>query len=102
MRPDLANTVPATGVAMTIFTPHIRAACLLAVAVVTLGGCLTSAEKPEEPNVFPAQYKQEIVETLTKLLDDPTNLREAGVTDPALRDVAGVQRYVNCVKFNPR
>jgi hypothetical protein len=102
MPPGLAPTVPPTGVAMSAVTPRLRSVCLLIAPAFALAGCLTLGDKPEEPNAFPAQYRQEVVDTLTRLLDDPTNLRETGISDPALRDVSGVQRYVMCVRFNPR
>jgi hypothetical protein len=93
---------PAIGVAMTAFITHGRAACLLIAAGIGLGGCLTSSPQEVDPNLFPANYRKDVVDTLTKLLDDPTNLREAGISDPVIKPVSGTPRYVTCVKFNPR
>jgi hypothetical protein len=77
--------------------------CLLSVFAVALAGCSSGGKAPEEdPNVFPSSYKDEISLTLTNTLDDPTNIRGAFVSDPALRTVGKDQRYVVCVRFDAR
>ena len=61
--------------------------CLLSVFAVGLVGCSGSGSKqPEEnPNIFPADYKNEILFTMTNTLEDPTNIRNAFVSEPVLR-----------------
>lgn len=56
----------------------------------------------EDPNIFPKDYQKELFTTLTNQLDDPTNIREAGITEPALRQAGKEQRYVVCVRYNAR
>jgi hypothetical protein len=56
----------------------------------------------EDPNIFPKNYQREVLSTLTSQLDDPTNIREAGITDPALRQAGREQRYAVCVRYNAR
>lgn len=74
-----------------------------AAAMILLAACSSSTKAPEEdPNLFPADYKDEILITLTNVLVDPTNIRDAYVTDPALRKVGTEQRYVVCVRFDAR
>ena len=69
----------------------------LALAALRVG----QQEGPEpEPNIFPTNYKQEILDTLTRVLDDPTNVRDAFITEPALRTVNKEQRYTVCVRYN--
>ncbi len=76
---------------------------LLCVFAVALAGCSSSGKAPEEdPNVFPASYKDEISNTLTNLLDDPTNIRGAFISDPVLRTIGKDQRYTVCVRFDSR
>ena len=78
---------------------------LLMAAGLTLAGCWqSSTEVQVDPNVVPnpAKYRPQVVELVTKLLDDPTNVRDAGITDPVLRDVGGAPRYMIRVRFNPR
>ena len=69
---------------------------------VALAACSSSKEVPVDPNIFPANYKQEILDTLSATLADPTNIRNAFVTDPALTTVDKDQRYAVCVRFTPR
>ena len=79
-------------------------ACLLSVLAVGLTGCSGSGSKqPEEnPNVFPADYKNEILLTMTSTLDDPTNVRGAFISEPALRQAGKEERYVVCVRSDLR
>jgi hypothetical protein len=86
---------------MIVFSPRTQAASLLLASSVILAACFQT-DTPIEENKFPANYKKDIVDTITKLLDDPTNLRDTGLTDPALRPMAGATRYMSCVRFNPR
>ncbi len=53
---------------------------------------------------MPANYRQEIIATMLKILEDPTNVRDAFVTDPFLSVAPGGRdpRYIVCVKYNPR
>ena len=76
--------------------------CLMAVIAATLAACSSSKEALVDPNVFPAQYKQEIADTLSRTLIDPTNIRDAYVSDPALTPVGKDQRYTACVRYSAR
>ncbi len=75
---------------------------LMAIAAVALAACATPKEKPVEPNLFPTSYKQEILATMTGLLTDPTNVRDAYLSDPALTLVDKDQRYTSCLRYNAR
>ena len=55
-----------------------------------------------DPNIFPTDYKNQILLTLTQTLDDPTNIKEAGISDPMLRPAGKEQRYSVCVRMNAR
>ncbi len=79
-------------------------ACLLSVLAVGLIGCSGSGSKqPEEnPNVFPADYKNEILFTMTSTLEDPTNVRDAFISEPVLRQAGKEERYVVCVRSDSR
>ncbi|HST11318.1 MAG TPA: hypothetical protein VLL05_13155, partial [Terriglobales bacterium] len=56
----------------------------------------------ENPNVFPTDYKNQILTTMTNTLDDPTNIRSASITDPFIRSSGKVERYVVCVRSDTR
>jgi hypothetical protein len=76
------------------------AAILLLIA---LGACTTSLNPPAaDPNLFPTAYKKEIVDTLVATLTDPTNVRKAFISDPALAQADNAQRYTACVRYDAR
>jgi hypothetical protein len=82
---------------------HIAALFLVAAVAVALAACSSDKKVPEEnPNVFPADYKGEILTTMTTSLDDPTNIRNAYVSEPVLRAVGREERYVVCVRSDTR
>jgi len=78
-------------------------ALILTAVGLVLGGCSSEASKTaEDPNAFPKDYERELLVTLTNQLDDPTNIREAGITDPVLRQAGREQRYTVCLRYNAR
>ena len=92
-----------------------RALALVAVLLLApgLGGCSGSdlsgfsfgREKTApvvDPNLFPAEYKQELAAFMRTYLTNPRQVRDAYVGTPALKPVAGAPRYVTCVRYNPR
>jgi hypothetical protein len=75
----------------------------LAIAAAALGACSSTLSAPEaNPNIFPTQYREEIMTTLTKELDDPTAIRQASITEPTLRQAGQEQRYAVCMRFDSR
>ena len=53
-------------------------------------------------NVYPTNYKTEILAAMHVYLNDPTGIRDAGIADPALKAVADAKRYVVCVRYNAK
>jgi hypothetical protein len=86
--------------------PMVRYAarlCLLSALAACLVACSSDKKQAEEnPNVFPADYKNEILVTLTNTLDDPTNIRSASITDPFVRLAGKEERYLVCMRFDAR
>lgn len=77
--------------------------CLLFASALTLLACSSSTKESEDsPNILPANYKNEILNTMTESLDDPTNVRNASISDPALRTVGKTERYTVCVRLDSR
>lgn len=79
-----------------------RAACI-AMAALALAGCSSfgsgPADKPEEPNVFPADYKAGL---MTFLQVNPFGLvgtREAALSAPELKAFGNENRYVACLRI---
>src|SRR5581483_222833 len=74
-----------------------------------LGGCAsglnvggaTAANDPDI-NVYPANYKPEILGAMHAYLSDPTGIRDAAIAPPALKTVGGSLRYVVCLRFNAK
>lgn len=60
-----------------------------------------STEGPEA-NVYPDNYRAELLAFLHTYLNDPTNVREAQIAAPMLRQVNSTDRYVVCVKYNAK
>lgn len=76
-----------------------------------LGGCSSGLDlgfsKKAEPaqadaNAFPAQYRAEIAAFMRTYLDNPTKVRDALISVPALKPFSGAPRYVACLRYNPR
>jgi hypothetical protein len=77
--------------------------CLLPALALSLVACSSDKKQAEEnPNVFPADYKNQILTTMTNTLDDPTNIRSASITDPFVRSAGKEERYVVCLRFDSR
>lgn len=76
---------------------------LLSALVMALAACASDDKKDQvDPNIFPTNYKQEILDTMSRSLTDPTNVRDAFVSDPVLAMVGKEQRYTACVRANSR
>jgi hypothetical protein len=55
-----------------------------------------------ETNVPPADYRTQITETIHRMLDDPTGIRDAFVTEPALKQAGAETRYISCLRYNAK
>ena len=51
---------------------------------------------------FPDNYRAEILAYQRSYLNDPTGIRSAAISQPALRSVGNLERYVVCVRFNAK
>ena len=79
-------------------------------AALTLAGCgsnalnsftfMQSAEKPIPRDVMPANFKQEIINTVPSIVAEQQGIREAYYSDPAMHPTLGI--YASCVRFNAR
>ena len=84
---------------------HSRIVAGVAAGICALGlaACSTSSKNAEpDPNIFPKDYKLELMNELQRTLDDPTNIRDAYVTEPFLTQASREQRYAVCVRSNSR
>jgi hypothetical protein len=51
---------------------------------------------------YPANYKAELLAFLRTYLNDPSNVRDAFISEPSLRVVGPETRYVVCVRYEAR
>jgi hypothetical protein len=91
--------MPAVDPARRFFPAWAGAAGVLALGLALAGCTSTPAEPPV--NVYPSDYKKEIIKSMGELLEDLANIRDAGVTAPALMRFGAAERYASCVRFNP-
>lgn len=81
-----------------------------AFAGASLGGCATevgpsSSElkaRWDAENVYPQGYRQDLLAFLHTYLNDPSHIRDAGVSQPQLKYIGPGDRYVACVRYNAR
>jgi hypothetical protein len=81
-----------------------------AVAALATAGCTTEVGPSpaelkanwEAQNISPQGYKQDLIAYMRTYLNDPSGIREAAVSQPALKDFGPGQRFMTCVRFNAR
>jgi len=76
-----------------------------------LAGCASQDIGPSEAelkarweaqNVYPQNYKNDLLAFLRTYLNDPSHVRAASVSAPARKTVGGGERYVVCLRYNAR
>lgn len=81
---------------------------LLALSLTACGAVGTavteSLEATErEKSAFPVNYRAETVAFLRTYLNDPSNIRDAGITEPSYRSIGNNEdRFALCVRFNAK
>ncbi|HZC56618.1 MAG TPA: hypothetical protein VE396_11335 [Xanthobacteraceae bacterium] len=53
-------------------------------------------------NVYPTNYKSDILGAMHAYLNNPTGIRDAVISEPAIKTISGTTRYVACLKFNAK
>ena len=82
---------------------------LILALTVMLGACSNidtwreNVARTEEANtVFPQNYKSEILSLMRTYLNDPSNVRDAFVSEPVLKSFDGANRYLVCLRYNAK
>jgi hypothetical protein len=83
---------------------------LLLGVTLLLGGCGHHHEADADSagddaiNAYPANYKSDILAAMHSYLNDPTGIRDAAISQPALKTsgFGTATRYVVCLHFNPK
>jgi hypothetical protein len=84
-------------------------------ALIAIALCLSACSTPdlgpsqaelraqwEAQNVFPQNYKADLIAYLRTYLNNPEGVRAAAVSAPVLKKVGPGERYVVCVRYNAR
>jgi hypothetical protein len=78
------------------------AAVLLANCSEKLPNLIANEEPKVAPNVFPKEYKRSVVNFVTQNEQNPIGIRDAAISEPALRQLENVERYVSCLRYTTR
>ena len=91
----VAAALPAMAMAMAVVMVMAVAGCS------GFGGPKNNNDvAPIDPNVYPANYRTQIVEFLRQSLSSRADFRGALISQPVLKPIGDSQRYVVCVQFN--
>jgi hypothetical protein len=77
-------------------------AVALAVVLAGCGSGRLHEEREARINIYPDNYKTDLLAALHTYVSDPANIRDAYVSDPAIRPIGALNRYSACVRFNAR
>ena len=76
---------------------------------VTLGACSSiesmreAAARNEWANtIYPQNYKAEILALMRTYLNDPTQIRDAQISDPVVKQLESSKRYIVCLRYNAK
>lgn len=82
---------------------------LMLALLLTLGACSNysawreAVGSSERANTtYPQNYKTEIIALLRTYLNDPSQVRDAFISEPAIKTVDGGDRYAVCVRYNAK
>jgi hypothetical protein len=72
-----------------------------------LAGCASDREerlaaRDERINVYPANYRADLVAATRAYVSDPVNIHDAWVAEPALVQFGSRKRYAACMRFSAR
>lgn len=96
-----------TQVLISLRDGRLPAMAVAVVLAIGLAGCnaawLNSRERAEQANTaLPISYRSDITAFMRTYLNDPTRIRGAALSEPALKDFDSASRYVVCVRYNAR
>jgi hypothetical protein len=81
----------------------LRNVILLLSLMCALGGCGHNVvADSDEINVYPTNYKSDILAAMHAYLNNPTGIRDAAISEPVLKSSGTVNRYVACLRFTPK
>lgn len=89
---------------MTLPAARISALALtlLCAGCGTYEGTYTQATVVGEANILPVNYRADTIAFLRTWINDTRNVRDASISEPALKQAGRVERYIVCVRFNAK
>lgn len=81
---------------------RLRNFALAASLAAALAGCYSEPKIEENAVPQPEEYRDQIQAFVRNELTDPTGIRNAFISVPALRPVANATRYVVCFKYDAK
>jgi hypothetical protein len=74
---------------------------LLSVFILALAACSHDSDSVDQTNLFPTEFKQEIIATLRSLFikNHTVRVTDAMISEPQLQLVDKDQRYTACVRY---
>jgi hypothetical protein len=81
---------------------HILLTITLALALAGCGSGRLREEREARINIYPANYRADLLAAVHTYVSDPTNIRDAYVSEPAIKPIGTQNRYAACVRFNAR
>ena len=80
--------------------PQVARYCIWMLVLSLVVSACSSDPVKIEANIFPAEYKNLIIKSIKD--DRLMGIRDAAISDPTLRPLDNAERYVVCVRYNPR
>jgi hypothetical protein len=81
----------------------LRNVSLLLSLIFALGACGHNVvPDDDEINVYPTNYKSDILAAMHAYLNNPTGIRDAAISEPVVKLSGTINRYVACVRFTPK
>jgi hypothetical protein len=73
------------------------------VLLIALGACAgVPGSRESLATAYPTNYKTELLAFLRTYLNDPSNIRDAFISEPSVRILGTETRYVVCVRYEAR
>ena len=99
---------PMWGNAMGLFR-RIGLPLLAAAAALLLANCsenlpnLLAKDEPKvDANLYPKEYKRSVLTFVTQNEGNPIGIRDAAISEPVLKPLENVERYVSCLRYTTR
>ncbi len=108
-RPQLVDTHGEVGAGAQSMRCLVLTLTLILTLATTLGACSNieairefAARNEAANTVYPQNYKAEILAFMRTYLNDPTQIRDALISDPVIKPVGSSNQYVVCLRYNAK